>query len=80
MIRKAIKLLKHGGEVVYSTCSILKEENENVIIDVINDEVQIVPIVLENNIPLLPTTINGTICIKPTKTFEGFFVAKLKKL
>ena len=43
--------------------------------------VEIVPItgVIPENIPLLPSTINGTLCVCPTEEFEGFFVAKLVK-
>ena len=29
LLKKAIKILKVGGELIYSTCSILKEENED---------------------------------------------------
>ena len=32
------------------------------------------------NLPKLPTEIQGTICVKPTEEYEGFFVAKLKKI
>lgn len=31
LLKKAIKILKSGGTMVYSTCSILKEENEEVL-------------------------------------------------
>lgn len=31
MLEKAIKIVKKNGEIVYSTCSILKEENENLL-------------------------------------------------
>ena len=31
LLKKALKLLKPGGELIYSTCSILKEENENIL-------------------------------------------------
>jgi 16S rRNA C967 or C1407 C5-methylase (RsmB/RsmF family) len=32
-----------------------------------------------NDIPLLPSTIEGVITVCPTEYFEGFFVAKIKK-
>jgi hypothetical protein len=28
----------------------------------------------------LPTTIEGTLCVCPTKIYEGFYVAKIKKI
>ena len=31
LLRKALKILKPGGEMIYSTCSILKDENENIL-------------------------------------------------
>ena len=31
LLTKALKILKSGKEMVYSTCSILKEENENIL-------------------------------------------------
>lgn len=82
LLRKAIKILKHGGTMVYSTCSILAKENEEVLKDVISeDKVEIVPIEFEGKeeIPCLPVKIPGTICVCPTEYYEGFFVAKIRK-
>lgn len=82
LLRKAVKMLKPGGEIVYSTCSILKNENEDVLNKVLSKEdAYIVPIEkdLLKDIPLLPTTIDGTICVLPTNSYEGFFVVKIKK-
>ncbi len=31
LINKAVQILKGGKELVYSTCSILKEENEEIV-------------------------------------------------
>ena len=79
LLTKAEKILKKGGEIVYSTCSILKEENEQVLNKVLgHGNLEIVPIG-NINIPYLPTIIEGTIYVMPTKEFEGFFVAKLRK-
>ena len=82
LIKKAIKILKSGKEMVYSTCSILKEENEDIIRKVLNEGIEIVPIEFDGKetLPQLSTTIKGTLCICPTKYYEGFFIAKLKKI
>ena len=82
MMKKALTLLSAGREMVYSTCSILREENEDVlkaVLPAMNAEV--VPIEHEflQHAPLLPTTIPGVVCVKPTELFEGFFVAKIRK-
>lgn len=79
LLQKALNILKHGGEMVYSTCSILLEENEKVLEKVLSKyNAEIIPIKMEG-ISQLPTSIEGTICVLPTELYEGFFVAKIKK-
>lgn len=83
LLKKAIKILKPGGTMVYSTCSILEKENEEIIKNVLmQNKVEIVPIELNGmeQISLLPVKVEGTICVCPTEYYEGFFVAKIKKL
>ena len=83
LLQKAIKILKPGQEMVYSTCSILKEENEENIKALLNKgNIEIVPINKEifETLPLLPVTLDGTICICPNELYEGFFVAKIRKI
>lgn len=82
LLRKAIKILKPGGTMVYSTCSILAKENEDVLKTVISeDKAEIIPIEFEGKeeIPYLPVKISGTMCVCPTEYYEGFFVAKIRK-
>ena len=80
LLKKAISVLKTGGEMVYSTFSILKEENEEIILPLLKEQqVEICPIQIEN-LPLLPTSIKESICIAPNELYEGFFVVKLRKL
>ena len=82
LLSKAIKLLKPGHEMVYSTCSILDCENEDVLTSVIkNGNIEIVPIKFNGmeELPILPTKVPGTLCVKPTDLYEGFFVAKIRK-
>lgn len=80
LLKKALKILKPGKEIVYSTCSILAQENENVIKKVLQKvNAKIVPIEPIQGVPLLPTTIDGVMCVCPTESYEGFFVAKIRK-
>ena len=82
LLRKALKILKTGHEMVYSTCSILQEENEDILDKVLKEfNIEIVPIEINGieDIPILPTKIKGTLCVCPNKYYEGFFVAKIRK-
>ena len=83
LLRKAVKVLKKGREMVYSTCSILAKENEEVVEKVLreNRNLEIVTIEFDgiSELPLLPTKIPGTLCVAPTELYEGFYVAKIRK-
>lgn len=83
LLKKALNILKSGKEMIYSTCSILSCENEEVIDKVIKEKrAEIVPIEMEGiqNLPLLPTKIAGTLCVCPNELYEGFFIAKIRKV
>ena len=83
LLKKAITLLKPGHEMVYSTCSILAKENENILRKFIDfKQLEILPIDVSifSDAILLPTSIEGTLCIGPSDLYEGFFVATLRKL
>lgn len=81
LLEKALKILKPGCEMVYSTCSILQEENEEVLEKVLSkNKAKIVLIDFElKDLPLLPTKIPGTLCVAPNDLYEGFFIAKIQK-
>ena len=84
MLKKALTLLSAGHEMVYSTCSILREENEGVlqaVLPAMKAEVLPVDPVMLGLAPeqLLPAEIPGVVCVKPTALHEGFFVAKIRK-
>ena len=81
LLKKAINILKPGKEMTYSTCSILQEENEDIVNNILkNKKVEIVPIEIDKNIPVLPTKIKGTLCVCPNEEYEGFFIAKIRKI
>lgn len=81
LLKKAIKILKVGGELIYSTCSILKEENEDLLERILNKNLELIPIAnnIFENVPKLPVKLEGTLCVMPNELYEGFFVAKIRK-
>lgn len=93
ILRSAISATKAGGFIVYSTCTLSPEENEQVIDWVLKKEkgnVQVVPIDLPNA-PLTQGLVNWgdkkyhksvvqTKRVTPSPTMEGFFIAKLTKI
>ncbi len=81
LLKKAIEVLKPGHTMVYSTCSILKCENEEVLKTVLNKNVVIEPISIDIDPKyLLKSDIDGVLTFAPSELYEGFFVAKIKKL
>ena len=79
LLKKALTILKPGKTMIYSTCSILSIENEDVVSKVMKQfNCEIVPINVEG-IELLPTKIEGTMVVCPNELYEGFYIAKIKK-
>ena len=114
LLAKALGLLKPGGTLVYSTCSVLACENEDIVEQCLRQSkrkgtFELQPIVASApadgvggapapdaqtapapqptfdaqqaaTLPLLPTRLDGTLCLAPTDLYEGFFVAKIKRV
>jgi 16S rRNA (cytosine967-C5)-methyltransferase len=70
ILNAAGNYLKVGGELVYSTCSILKEENEDVITKFLKKE----------NEKMVKFEVIEQENILPSKNTDGFFICKLKKV
>lgn len=93
ILRSAISATKQGGTIVYSTCTLSPEENEQVIDWVLKKEkgnVQVVPINLKEA-PLTQGLVSWadktyhksivqTKRVMPSILMEGFYIAKLTKL
>ena len=82
LLKKAVSLLKKNQEMVYSTCSILPEENDEQVAAILKTEqVELLPIAFSGmeTLPLLPSRFAETLCVCPDAQYEGFFVAKLRK-
>ena len=125
LLLKALGALKPGGTLVYSTCSVLACENEDIVEQCLRQmrrkgTFELRPIVQQPgdshasgaeggariavaegaqgktaeagqeratfssdaaaDWPLLPTRLEGTVCLAPTDLYEGFFVAKIKRV
>ena len=84
LLAKALSLVRPGGTVVYSTCSVLSRENEDIVRWALehaprDGEFKLKPVELDgaDELPQLPTTIEGTLALCPTIRYEGFFVARI---
>ncbi|MCI9016615.1 MAG: 16S rRNA (cytosine(967)-C(5))-methyltransferase RsmB [Clostridia bacterium] len=65
--------LKKGGEIVYSTCSLLKQENEKIIGEFLKQNK------IQNNQKKFIYTIEYEETILPQKNSDGFYICKIKK-
>lgn len=83
LLQKAVKILKVGHEMVYSTCSILYKENEAQLEKYIAEKkIEIIPIdeSLFPGMDRLKTSIPGTVCVCQNELYEGFYIAKFKRI
>lgn len=83
ILENAAKYLKVGGAMVYSTCTLFKEENENVVHDFLEKNVDFV---LEHISGLEKIDSGkyldnkGMIQILPHDEYDGFFIAKIRRV
>ena len=89
LLAKALEIVKPGGVVLYSTCSVLKRENEDIvsaalkkaakkgryIIDALDTET-----LAQQGVPLLPSAIEGAVTVCPTELYEGFFMCRVARM
>ena len=81
LLDNAVKILKKGGRLVYSTCTVNKEENEATVREFLASHEEIEPISLEN-LPklLLERSQGGMVQIFPQDFGgDGFFIAAFRK-
>lgn len=81
ILKTCSKYLKKNGTLAYSTCSMLKEENDAIIEKFIKDEnFEIVDI--DKQIPkeFSKITTNNMVQFLPSQKHDGFFITMLKKI
>ncbi|WP_027339152.1 16S rRNA (cytosine(967)-C(5))-methyltransferase RsmB [Halonatronum saccharophilum] len=83
LLDNAAKLLKDGGEIIYSTCTFTKEENSKVIEKFLDKFDNFSLVNLEEvgeELGFSKYLQNGQLQLLPdSKLIEGFFIAKLRK-
>ncbi len=107
LLDRGLTVLKRGGTLLYSTCSVLPQENEDAVRAVLakHRDCEIVPLLknadetegVENapapavladalthafeagEIPVLQNELAGTLTVRPTREYEGFYLALIKK-
>jgi len=82
LIEQAFNMLKPGGILLYSTCSMYPEEGELQINNVLDRfEIEKLPTWISPSYKINESTLSGTGRFFPTvHNTNGFFIAKLKKI
>jgi len=93
LLRSAVSATKRGGAIIYSTCTLSPEENEQVIDWILQKEPGVVEVEsIELPMPGLQAgithwerkdfspAVHDTIRILPSRTMEGFYIARLRKI
>ena len=60
-----------------------KEENEEIVKKILKEQkAEIIKIEFKGmeSLPVLPVELEGTLCVMPTEEYEGFYIAKIRKL
>ncbi len=83
ILENAAKYVKAGGELLYSTCTIEKRENEAVILRFLENHSDFSPVDITENLPKVlqkPEAKKGYVTFYPnTDAIDGFFIAKIKR-
>lgn len=104
LLDRALTVLKPGGTLVYSTCSVLPQENEDAVQGALkkhrdcrlvsldgtvfeDDDGNDIPLehdpvtdaIAAGELPMLANDLPGTVTLGITESYEGFYLAKIRK-
>lgn len=79
LVRSAVAMLKPGGFLIYSTCTLAPEENEGMIAWLLTEFPMMKPEAVTLPFPSITDKATKSMTLLPTKQYEGFFVSKLRK-
>ena len=78
ILNNASRYVKKGGTLLYSTCTILKEENENVVIAFLSNNSNFEA---EDFVIPVGNSENGMMTLYPhIHDTDGFFICKLRRV
>ena len=82
ILKNAVRYLKSGGALVYSTCTVFDEENTQVVNSILSgEEYALEKIVFDSEALNDKFADNkGCISILPHDEYDGFFIAKIKRI
>ncbi|KAJ0399745.1 hypothetical protein P43SY_009326 [Pythium insidiosum] len=80
LLRNGFRLLRRGGTLVYSTCSLSLQQNEAVLTAFLGEkpDAELVPIAT-TGIPCEPGQVEHTVRFTPAHHTSGLFIAKIRK-
>jgi 16S rRNA (cytosine1407-C5)-methyltransferase len=79
LLRSAAVCLKPGGTLVYSTCTLAPEEDEQMIEWLLQEFPELKAMAFELPVSTIRKGTNNTVYVLPSKEYEGLFVAKVVK-
>lgn len=81
ILKTCSKYLKNNGVLVYSTCSMLKEENNEIIVEKFIKEESFETVNINEQIPseFSKITTNNMVQFLPSENHDGFFITMLKR-
>ncbi len=78
LLRSAVRCLKPGGTLVYSTCTLAPEENELMVDWAFSEFPELLPLPVELPVATTRTLRKNAAIALPTKEHEGSFVARFR--
>jgi NOL1/NOP2/sun family putative RNA methylase len=79
LLRSAVRCLRVGGRLIYSTCTLAPEENELMVDWLLTECPEMKSVAIALPVPATRVQKNLSVTVLPTKEHEGFFVAKFVK-
>nr|CCA28236.1 conserved hypothetical protein [Albugo laibachii Nc14] len=82
LIRNGFRLLKVGGIMIYSTCSLSIRQNEDIVRDFLSEtpNAKLFAMHPHDSLPCDPGSLEGTLRFSPRRNTSGLFIARIQKV